>query len=237
MMQRLLLSLVMLAWLVACAGSPDTLDNAQSDTERDDRVNSATDPAGEVGLELEYRAAPDLVADVELIVVGVVEDVRIAHTIGDREAPVTKEHAIITVDQELKGTPRYFGSDTLLVQQPDFGGAFNGVSNLEPGDRVAIFLKALCGPDALPVYYRVNSQGVYYFTDEGRPVETGREDDLSEQLERFSLEDLARAVSTARADADQAQPPMGPPLAPPDQTRPAEAETGDEPGCTETPFE
>lgn len=235
---------LLLTLVVACGDQYGAAgrDSAISDPSgtRSSTADGDAEPAGEMGLELEYVALTDLVADVEVIVSARVVEVKEAHLVGDPEAPVAKEHVTLSVEEVLHGVPEYFAEDSLLVQQPDLGASFNGVPGLAADDRVVLFLKPLCGEGKLPVYYRVNTQGVYYFDGAGQSLPSDRMDPLAMRLAELDMATLVDSVSIAQEGSRQAQPPLSPPTARPDQVLAATADrpaASEDPGCTSSPFE
>lgn len=243
-------SVFAVAFLLALAGCATPASDAGSAGISENQqvaLSAAEDIAqrstgGSAGLELEYLTMVDIVAASDTVVAGTVRDLQPAHSVGDAEAAVLKSHALLDVETVIYGDPQFFGEgQTTLVQESDFGGGFNGTPSLAPGDHVVMMLKELCGPDELPVYYRINSQGVYYFTESGNPLQTARQDGLATDVERSSRASVQELVLQAANNSEDAQPPEGPPLAPGDApndgAETAELTATPNPGCTSTPFQ
>lgn len=234
--------------LVGCATPASDAGSSDTSKAEEATVSAAEDIAqrstgGSAGLELEYLSMVDIVAASDTVVAGTVRDLQPAHSVGEaEEEAVLKNHALLDVETIIHGDPRFFADgQTILIQESDYGGGLNGTPSLAAGDHVVMMLKALCEPGELPVYYRINSQGVYYFTESGEALQTARQDGLATAVANIPRDAVQERVREAAANRGNAQPPQGPPLAPAN-ARNAEVETAESavtinPGCTSTPFQ
>jgi hypothetical protein len=151
-----------------------------------------------------------MVATVDAVVLGEVVRSEPGHLVGDSEDPVAKTKETVRVERVLFGEVEEMAEGGVWLQQIVWGppgSTFNDVPNAEVGDRAILFLQGLCDPGEPPVYYRINSQGIF-FIEGGEVRDTSRDDAVSKRNEQNSVGQLQRDIAAAaeRARSGEVKP-------------------------------